>query len=75
MAEDKTYNGWTNWETWQVNLWFGDSFTTEDEMSPDAIESLVEEYLGDQEGMQGDINSAFIANVNWHELSETWGQE
>ena len=18
---DKTYNGWTNWETWNVNLW------------------------------------------------------
>ena len=21
MAEDKRYNGWTNYETWNVNLW------------------------------------------------------
>lgn len=21
MSNDKTYNGWTNYETWLVNLW------------------------------------------------------
>ena len=23
------YNGWKNWETWQVNLWYGDNFMAE----------------------------------------------
>jgi hypothetical protein len=23
MTETKTYNGWTNYETWAVNLWMG----------------------------------------------------
>jgi hypothetical protein len=23
MTETKTYNGWTNYETWNVNLWLG----------------------------------------------------
>ncbi len=21
MAYEETYNGWTNWETWNLNLW------------------------------------------------------
>ncbi len=24
--DTKKYNGWTNYETWRVNLWFDDSF-------------------------------------------------
>jgi hypothetical protein len=23
----REYNGWTNYETWLVNLWYGDVFT------------------------------------------------
>ena len=23
QTEDRTYNGWTNYETWAVNLWIG----------------------------------------------------
>lgn len=27
MSDDKKYNGWTNYETWAVNLWFDDSWS------------------------------------------------
>jgi hypothetical protein len=29
MQTDKTYNGWTNYETWLFNLWHDDCFTEE----------------------------------------------
>lgn len=28
---DKTYNGWTNWETWVTNLHFDDAYTEQAE--------------------------------------------
>lgn len=28
---DNTYNGWTNYETWNCNLWFDDYFTEDAE--------------------------------------------
>lgn len=27
MTQDRKYNGWTNWETWNCNLHFDDSFS------------------------------------------------
>jgi hypothetical protein len=46
MAVDNTYNGWSNRETWLVNLWYDDSFG-------DYIRSDVEEgnYAEDVENL------------------------
>lgn len=68
------YNGWTNWETWQVNLWFGDTFSMMqddgEQVTRDTMESMVEEYLDGfgVEGMASDIFGGFIGTVNWYEL-------
>lgn len=68
------YNGWTNWETWQVNLWFGYTFGKMQEdgeqVTSDMMESTVNEYLYGfgVEGMASDIFGGFVGNVNWHEL-------
>lgn len=29
--ENNKYNGWTNWETWNLNLWFDDVWTDQAE--------------------------------------------
>lgn len=42
-------NGWTNRETWLVNLWFGDTLAVMqddgDDITAEYIESLVTEYV------------------------------
>jgi len=68
------YNGWTNWETWVVNLWFSDSWG--EIKDPDTLREIVEEYIendiGDKSGtFLGDIiQTGFLGEVNWDELAE-----
>ena len=42
-------NGWTNRETWLVNLWFGDTLAMMqddgDDITAEYIESIVTEYV------------------------------
>lgn len=40
MSNDKTYNGWSNYETWCVNLWWSDCEATCDMMDDYAIECI-----------------------------------
>ena len=74
------YNGWKNFETWNVNLWFGDDMT---EMASDngkAIDAdwcreIVEEYLQNSvgsvfQGFIGDIVKSFLGSVDWREIAK-----
>ena len=61
MTNDKTYNGWTNYETWNCNLHFDDCFTeqaqeiydeaeegdilTRDEQATADLADYIEEYV------------------------------
>ena len=79
-----TYNGWTNYETWCVNLWL-----TNEEYSASQLEQLVDsdddplskrsrlqywvvEDFGvlDIEGMAGDLLGMAFERVNWQEIIE-----
>lgn len=47
MAEDKTYNGWSNYETWNVALWLGNdqgTYETCREMARECYANAKAEY-------------------------------
>ena len=80
MAYTGEYNGWTNYETWRVNLEIFDCFDLQDHPWVDAgFHDGVAEYLketaeelvaGDATGLAKDYALAFMANVNWHEIAK-----
>lgn len=66
------YLGWTNRETWLVNLWFGDSFSEYDMdvIDADYVRDTVMECAGEHDGFLGDVVSGFLAEVNWAEIAD-----
>ena len=79
---DKTYNGWTNYATWRVNLEIIDGLSLDD-LGVDASFSVVEvaEMLNElahelvfPDGL-GDATiaetyaEAFLSDVNWYEIA------
>jgi len=77
--QDKTYNGWTNYATWRVNLEmfdgmtvldFGDGQHTAEELSR-CLEYTAESYIEEtSSGVACDYALAFLSDVNWHEIAE-----
>lgn len=88
--EKNTYNGWTNYETWNVALWIGD-MNIEDDIKEHLKRSKnpgrdLEAYLTDPDGInmfpandgascQTDLLSAAISEVNWDEIAEHYTEE
>lgn len=80
---DKTYNGWTNYETWRVNLEIFDGFDLEEYFQlnikecdlcaiPDNLKEYAIEIL-ESEGTKGltfDYAMAFLDAVNWFEIAK-----
>ena len=68
--KDTTYNGWTNYATWRVNL---ELFDGSDQFwTADSARDFVEEIIIDStpEGVARDYALAFISDVNWHEIAD-----
>ena len=65
--EDKTYNGWTNYPTWCINLWI-----TNDQGLDSMVRERAEECLADADGVPAD---ALYDLENWlsDELCEVGG--
>jgi hypothetical protein len=84
MSTSTTYNGWSNYATWRVNLEILDGIDTRDQYPTEVADDdaytlgkLLEEYAdsvvtqdGSLEGLAVDYARAFLADVNWHEIAE-----
>jgi hypothetical protein len=76
---DKTYNGWTNWETWQILLWCDSEPGTYEwrmewlrgfRWEPDSrdVEMLFRDMF--PEGTPDMDDASDMAKVDWDEITE-----
>lgn len=78
------YNGWTNKETWLVNLWLGDMFQADlddgQEIDESYIESVVYEMASAalEEGANGfitDLLNCALGEINYREIAKHYESE
>jgi len=75
-------NGWSNKETWLVNLWIGDSLQAqlEDglEISAGYIEELVDEIVSESINSSGfitDMLNCALGEINYREIASHYINE
>ena len=82
--KDGTYNGWTNYATWRVNLEMFDGIDPRDmgwhrmdkyDLAT-VLKDYVEEMLKDEIGLKGELSLtlnyalAFLSDVNYREIAD-----
>lgn len=73
-----TYNGWTNYATWRVNLEIFDGEQDNFDLTQDAyhlgrdLKAYAEELIDitSDEGLARDYALAFLSDVNWREIAQ-----
>ena len=74
-----TFNGWTNRETWQANLWLDNDGIFEmfredrEAVTPERLESFLEELLHEHTGqgsLLGDIVTDWMSSVDFDEIAQ-----
>jgi hypothetical protein len=81
-----TYNGWTNYATWRVNLEIFDGMDIMDYLGPCAdigtlslrMKEYAENIIEDQTSENSIAQSyalAFLADVNWYEIAKHYHEE
>ena len=75
---DEPYNGWENWETWNVALWFANEeplYRRTHSGRPwtaAGAEELAREVYPDG---TPDMDPAELARVDWQEIADAWNEE
>jgi hypothetical protein len=88
---DTTYNGWSNYATWRINLEVFDGMTLEDmntvEVDPYEVSQYLQDYAEEiifldshiggksPSSLMEDYARAFLQEVNWYEIAEHLVQE
>ncbi len=67
-----TYNGWTNYATWRVNLEFFEGYDPDGQaVTADELKSIVYDQIDEtSSGFAHDMAAEFIAGVNWDQIAE-----
>jgi hypothetical protein len=65
-----TYNGWTNRETWLVNIWFNPESRDDVESARAYMDELYEQV---PEGIMRDMLD--LSAINWDELADKFDDE
>ena len=80
--EDTSYNGWTNYETWNVKLWMDNEQYNQERwleaaknadskrVLADQMQDEYEEAMPETTGVWADLLSAALGEVNWFEIAE-----
>ena len=87
LCDNDTYNGWSNWATWNVNLWLGNSeryyFARIDveksieQWTAETAESFVRTLLpkGTADMIMHSTRLDGLDDVNYEELAEVWNAQ
>jgi hypothetical protein len=81
------YNGWKNWETWNVALWFGNDeglyratvrgrpFTAEtaEELARDMLPNGTPDFRSLHHGRGK--GARLYSEVDWQEIADAWNEE
>lgn len=73
----ETYNGWTNYETWRINLEMFDGLDSDDfnvnnpNDLADILEDQANEILECSPELALDYARSFISCVDWKEIAES----
>lgn len=81
---DNTYNGWTNYETWQAALWLNEADFLgrcedggENEVHTEILEYELYELAGveDMTAFAKDIYNIWLSCVNFNEIAENFNSD
>ena len=76
--KNETYNGWTNYATWRVNLEIFDGFDLDGhKVTVEELMTYAEEVVfegADENSFAADYSLAFLNQVNWHEIAESMNE-
>lgn len=75
------YNGWKNYETWNVIMWYGDVFAdmaSEQELLSLYLEEMIVEMELEkvpESGLAADILNRYLAQVDWDEIADHYNAD